>query len=134
MKKIKYYYNTQALRYEKLITPLRVKLLRVFGFIASALVTALILVSLAFRFIPSPQAKLAQAQYQKMKANYDVLQTRLRIIQQQMTSLENRDNQVYRSIFAATPLPDSARAKLIEQKKEVEKVEALNDDKLSNEI
>ena len=32
------------------------------------------------------------------------------------------------------PLPDSARAKLIEQKKEVEKVEAMNDEKLGNEL
>ena len=67
MKKIKYYYNTRTLRYEKLVTPLRVKLLKFFGFVTSALVTALILVSLAFRFIPSPQAKLIQSQYQKMK-------------------------------------------------------------------
>ena len=134
MKKIKYYFNPQTLRYEKLVIPLRVKLLRFFGFIAAALVTALILVSLAFRFIPSPQAKLAQLQYQKMKENYDVLEKQLKIIQQQMVSLENRDNQVYRSIFAAAPLPDSARAKLIEQKKEVEKIEALNEDKLSIEI
>ena len=53
---------------------------------------------------------------------------------QEMAALENRDNQVYRSIFEANPLPDSARAKLIEQKKEVEKVEAMNDEKLGNEL
>lgn len=134
MKKIKYYYNTNALRYEKLVTPLRVKLLRFFGFIAAALVTALILVSIAFRFIPSPEAKLASAQYQSMKENYDVLNNKVQALQQQMVSLENRDNQVYRSIFEANPLPDSARAKLTEQKKEVEKVEAMNEDKLGNEL
>ncbi|MEI9944125.1 MAG: hypothetical protein WDN26_07850 [Chitinophagaceae bacterium] len=38
MKKIKYYYNTNTLRYEKLEVPLRVKLLRIFGFIAAAFV------------------------------------------------------------------------------------------------
>src|SRR6185503_5532372 len=37
-------------------------------------------------------------------------------------------------IFAAAPLPDTARIKLIEQKKEVEKVQAMNDDKLGNEL
>jgi len=134
MKKIKYYYNTNSLRYEKLVTPLRVKLLRFFGFIAAALVTALILVSIAFRFIPSPEAKLVKAQYQSMKENYDVLNNRVQTLQQEMASLENRDNQVYRSIFESNPLPDSARAKLIEQKKEVEKVEAMNDEKLGNEL
>lgn len=134
MKKIKYYYNTQSLRYEKLETPLRVTLLKVFGFIAAALVSALILVSIAFKFIPSPEAKLARLQYQQMKDNYDVLQDKVKRMQGQMAELEHRDNQVYRSIFEATPLPDSARAKLIEQKKEIEKVTAINDDKLGNEL
>ncbi len=134
MKKIKYYYNTNTLRYEKLVTPLRVKLLRFFGFIAAAFVTAFILVSLAFRFIPSPQAKLAEARYEKMKQNYDVLVSQARMLQQQMASLEKRDNQVYRSIFEANPLPDSARAKLTEQKNELQKVEAINDEALGNEL
>ena len=134
MKKIKYYYNTNTLRYEKLVTPLRVKLLRVFGFIAAALVTAFILVSLAFRFIPSPQAKLAEARYEQMKQNYDVLVSQTTMLQQQMTSLERRDNQVYRSIFEANPVPDSARAKLTEQKNELQKVQAINDEQLGNEL
>jgi murein DD-endopeptidase MepM/ murein hydrolase activator NlpD len=134
MKKIKYYYNTRTLRYEKLVTPLRVKLLKFFGFVTSAIVTALILVAIAFRFIPSPQAKLVQAQYQKMKENYDLLKKQMESVQQQMSSLENRDNQVYRSIFAANPLPDSVRVKMIEQKKEVEKIQAMNDDELGKEL
>ena len=134
MKKIKYYYNTNTLRYEKLVTPLRVKLLRVFGFIATATVTALILVSIAFRLIPSPEAKIERARYNAMRENYQVLNNKIGTLQQQMVTLEKKDNQVYRSIFEATPLPDSARAKLIEQKKEVEKVEAMNDDKLGNEL
>jgi murein DD-endopeptidase MepM/ murein hydrolase activator NlpD len=134
MKKIKYYYNTNTLRYEKLVTPLRVKLLRFFGFIAAALFTAFIIVSLAFHFIPSPQAKLANGRYEKMKQNYDVLVEQAKTLQQEMASLEKRDNQVYRSIFEANPLPDSTRAKLIEQKNELQKVEAINDDELGNEL
>ncbi len=134
MKKIKYYYNTHTLRYEKLVTPLRVKLLRFFGFIATAFVTAFILVSLAFRFIPSPQLKLAEARYQKMKQNYDMLALQAKTLQQEMASLEQRDNQVYRSIFEANPLPDSARAKLTEQKNEVKKVAAINDEEMGNEL
>lgn len=134
MKKIKYYYNTNTLRYEKLVTPLRVKLLRFFGFIAAAMVTALILVSVAFRFIPSPEARIARLEYRQMKENYEGLVSQVKTLQQQMGSLENRDNQVYRSIFEANPLPDSARAKLIAQNQEVEKVAAMSEDKLGNEL
>ncbi len=134
MKKIKYYYNTNTLRYEKLVTPLRVKLLRFFGFIAMAIVTAFILVSLAFRFIPSPQAKLAEARYNKMRQNYEVLVSQAGTLQQQMAALEKRDNQVYRSIFEANPLPDSTRAKLTEKKNEFQKIEAINDEEMGNEL
>lgn len=134
MKKIKYYYNTNTLRYEKLVTPLRVKLLRFFGFIAAAMVTAFILVVLAFRFIPSPQAKLAEMKYEKMKQNYDMLASQAGTLQQEMASLEKRDNQVYRSIFEANPLPDSARAKLTEKNNEIQKVQAINDEQLGNEL
>ena len=134
MKKIKYYYNTHTLRYEKLVTPLRVKLLRFFGFIAAAITTAAILVFLAFRFIPSPQAKIAEAKYEKMSQNYEALVSQARMLQQQMASLEQRDNQVYRSIFEANPLPDSARAKLTEHRIELQKVEAINDEELGNEL
>lgn len=134
MKKIKYYYNTHTLRYEKLVTPLHVKLLRFFGFIATALVTAFIIVALAFRFIPSPQAKITEMKYDKMKENYDMLASQASTLQQQITILEKRDNQVYRSIFEANPLPDSARIKLTEKKNEVQKIEAINDEQLGNEL
>ena len=56
------------------------------------------------------------------------------MLQQEMASLEKRDNQVYRSIFEANPLPDSARAKLAEKKNEIEKVEAISDEELGNEL
>ncbi len=134
MKKIKYYYNTHTLRYEKLVTPLRVKLLRFFGFIATALVTAFIIVALAFRFIPSPQAKIAEMRYEKVKQNYDELVSQAAMLQQEMALLEKRDNQVYRSIFEANPLPDSARAKLTEKKNEFQKITAINDEQLGNEL
>ncbi|MEO5649923.1 MAG: M23 family metallopeptidase [Ginsengibacter sp.] len=134
MKKIKYYYNTHTLRYEKLVTPFRVRLLRFFAFIVAALFTAFAIVFFAFRFIPSPQLKLAELKYEKMRQNYEALAKQSEKLQQEMASLEKRDNQVYRSIFEANPLPDSARAKLTEQKKEVQKVAAINDEELGNEL
>ena len=134
MKKIKYYYNTNTLRYEKVVTPFRVRLLRFFTFMAVAIFTSFIIVFFAFRFIPSPQLKLAEMKYQKMRDNYEALTNQAQKLQQEMGSLEKRDNQVYRSIFEANPLPDSMRAKLYEQNKEIQKVAAINDEQLGNEL
>lgn len=127
MKKIKYYYNTNTLRYEKLETPLRVKLLRIFGFVAAALVTAGLISYLAFQFIGSPKERILQQQNEALKDNYRQLNDEVKSMQQQMQELEKRDNDVYRAIFEANPVPDSARAKQLAQKLEVATVEKIKD-------
>lgn len=126
MKKIKYYYNTNTLRYEKLETPLHVKLLRILGFLASALVTALIIVSVAFRYVDSPKEKLLKQQYESISEGYDELNLHVRKLDQQMSDLEKRDNEVYRSIFEANPIPDSARLKAMEKQHEIVLVQSMD--------
>jgi murein DD-endopeptidase MepM/ murein hydrolase activator NlpD len=127
MKKIKYYYNTHSLRYEKLETPLRVKLLRVFGFIATALVTSAIISYFAFQFVGSPGEKILRAQNERLRTRYEILSDKVKTIEQQMAELEKRDNTVYRSIFEAKPIPDSIRAKALEKQKEIAKIEGMED-------
>src|SRR4029078_12226737 len=134
MKKIKYYYNTNTLRYEKLVTPLRVKLLRIFGFFSALLVSSVLVIWLYTKFIPRPTDKESRIRLELMKDNYALLNDKVKDLQQQMANLEKRDNEVYRSIFEANPLPDSARAKLTEKKKELDRVSVMNDDILSKNI
>jgi len=58
MKKIKYFYNTHTLRFEKLITPLRVKLLRIFGIVSALIVSSSLVIWLYLKFVPRPQDKM----------------------------------------------------------------------------
>ena len=134
MKKIKYYYNTHSLRYEKLVTPFRVKLLRFFGLLSGLVVSSAIVIYLYNRFFPRPTDIEAGRKYEIMRDNYTNINNKVKTLEQQIVALEKRDNEVYRSIFEANPLPDSARAKVIEQKKELDKVNILGDDILGKEI
>ncbi len=134
MKKIKYYYNTHTLRYEKLETPLRVKLLRVFGFLAAALVTAALISFVAFRFIGSPNEKLLRSENERMKDRFREMSQQMKNMEQKMKELETRDNDVYRSIFEANPIPDSARAKELEKQQQIAKVEGMEESDLVNSI
>lgn len=127
MKKVKYYYNTHTLRYEKLETPLRVRLLQVFGFIAACLVTGLLIVFIIFKYIDSPKEKMLRQENDDMKESYSLLQDRVNQLELQMDELENRDNNVYRSIFEAEPIPDSARVKEMEKKSEVKLVTRMGE-------
>jgi murein DD-endopeptidase MepM/ murein hydrolase activator NlpD len=126
VKKIKYYYNTNTLRYEKLETPLRVTLLRVLGFISAALVTAIIIVSIAYRYFPSANEKRLLQANEQLRENFFVLEDKTLELQRQMRDLEKRDNEVYREIFESNPIPDSARAKQLEQQQEIKIVQAMN--------
>jgi murein DD-endopeptidase MepM/ murein hydrolase activator NlpD len=130
MKKIKYYYNTNTLRYEKLEVPLRVKLLRIFGFIAAAFVTAFLISFFAFQFVGSPNEKLLRAQNERLKDNYSDLSDQVNNLEKQMKELEKRDNDIYRSIFEANPIPDSAREKQLENQIELATVEGMGNNEL----
>ncbi len=134
MKKIKYYYNTNTLRYEKLETPLRVKLLRIFGFIAAAFVTAAIISFIAFQFIGSPKEKILQNQNEVLRDKYADIDDVVRTIDERVRELEKRDNNVYRAIFEANPIPDSARARKLENEQEVAMVEGMKGNELVNSI
>ncbi|MBC7851464.1 MAG: peptidoglycan DD-metalloendopeptidase family protein, partial [Chitinophagaceae bacterium] len=133
-KKIKYYYNTNSLRYEKLETPLRVTLLRVLGFISAAIVTAIIIVSIAYRYFPSANEKLLRQENDQLQQQFLVLDEKTKELQQQMTELETRDNEVYRTIFEANPVPDSVRLREMEKQKEIKLVMSMNSIELENSI
>jgi murein DD-endopeptidase MepM/ murein hydrolase activator NlpD len=130
MKKIKYFYNTHTLRYEKLITPFRVKLLRVFAFVATAFVTAALISYFAFQFVGSPNEKFLRIQNANLRQDLEDLGDSVAQIQMKMAELEKRDNTVYRSIFEASPLPDSARATFLEKQQEIAKVESMSGNEL----
>ena len=134
MKKIKYFYNPNSLRYEKLETPLRVKLLRVLGFLSASIVTALIIVSIAYRFFPSTNEKRLMQENESLSDNYKILDEKVKKMQQQLVELEKRDNDVYRTIFEASPLPDSARAKEQQQLQELQLVLQMGKPELTSSI
>ncbi len=131
MKKIKYYYNTNTLRYEKLVVPFRVKLLRILGFLAAAAVTALIIVVLGFQLLDSPKEMLMRQENQRIKEDYVLLNNKVKTMQQQVADLEKRDNHIYREIFEANPIPDSARAKRLEKQQEIKLTEGMEDNELA---
>src|SRR5690606_21918071 len=102
-------YNTKTLRFEKLEVPLHIKLLRVLGFISATIVTGLIIVGIAFRFLDSPKEKQMRQDLLTMQEKYVLLRKQIEGLGTNISELEERDNNIYRSIFEAAPLPDSVR-------------------------
>lgn len=105
----KYYYNTESHRFEKLKVPWRTKLLWALGFICAALVIALIIVAMAFEFLDSPKEKKLNQELYRLNEHYAQVNNQLSKMHKQLAEIEERDNQVYRSIFESAPISDSVR-------------------------
>ncbi|SEK63516.1 Murein DD-endopeptidase MepM and murein hydrolase activator NlpD, contain LysM domain [Chitinophaga rupis] len=130
MKKVKYFYNTQTLKYEKLVVSVRVKILRILGFVSAAIVTGVLFLSVSYRFLDSPKEKSLRRDIDNMKEQYDALQHRMNEAKIQLTELQQRDNEIYRVIFEASPIPDSTRAGKIEKDEELAQLQSFS----SNDI
>ncbi len=110
MKRVrKYFYNTDTHRFEKLETSWQAKALRILGFISAALVTSIIIVSIAFRFLDSPKEKTLRTEIRVLKEEYVSLQKEINSLHKTVAELEDRDNNIYRGVFESAPLPDSIR-------------------------
>ena len=88
MKKIKYFFNTHTLRFEKIGVPLKVRLLQTIGFVIASLAVGVLFVAILFKFIDSPKERLLRQQNTAYKESYAVLQERTKQLELQMVELE----------------------------------------------
>ncbi|HNT79821.1 MAG TPA: M23 family metallopeptidase [Bacteroidia bacterium] len=109
MKKAKYYFNTHTLRYEKIVVSIRKRLFRVLGFIATALVFGTLIVVLAYSYIDSPKEKQLKAELEQMRLQYEILNKRTARSERILADLQQRDENIYRVVFEAEPIPLSIR-------------------------
>lgn len=109
MKKIKYTYNASNGKFEKWQTPLRNKVLRAFTLLCASLVTVSLTVCIVYRYVPSPGEQRMKKQQAYLQEQFEILKKEIRNQNKMLNALHERDNEVYRSIFEAEPLPDSLR-------------------------
>lgn len=109
MSKIKYHYNTKTLQYERYVEGWRQKVLRVLYILLSGAVFSGVVILFSFRYLNSPKEKQYQREIENLQVNYKILQSRLEQLEQLSTELKGRDNDIYRVIFEAQPIPDNIR-------------------------
>jgi murein DD-endopeptidase MepM/ murein hydrolase activator NlpD len=113
---------------------LRVTLLRIFAFISTAIVTGLIVVAIAFRFLDSPKEKMMKLQLDRAEYLNKVYDNKYSELDERLRQLEKRDNEVYRTVFEAQPLPDSLRIRQLERRKEMQILAGMDSEELTEGI
>lgn len=109
MSKVKYRFNTKSLTYEKAKVTYKEIILRVLSYLATGTVFAVITIFLANKFLPSPIQKKQNRELEVVKLQYDLLNKKMKQVQTVLNDLQDRDDNIYRVIFEADPIPSSIR-------------------------
>lgn len=109
MPKVKYHFNTHSLRYEKVVVSMWKKLGRIAGFLATAVVFAAVIIFIAYTYLDSPKEKQLKREIAQLRLQYDLLNSRLTKVSSVIEDLKERDDNIYRIIFEAEPIPNTVR-------------------------
>ncbi|MCX6274181.1 MAG: peptidoglycan DD-metalloendopeptidase family protein [Bacteroidetes bacterium] len=109
MPKVKYYFNPSNLKYERVRITLKKRLLRVFGFLTTAIVFAAIIIVVLWNVVDSPKERQLKRQLEEISLQYEMLQQRTDQAEAVLSDIQDRDNTIYRVIFEADPIPQSVR-------------------------
>ena len=109
MPKAKYYFNTNSLKYEKVVIPWGKRILRVLGFVATAIVFSVVIVAIAYAYLDSPKEKQLKREISQLTLQYEILQQRFEHVDNVLRDIQHRDDNIYRVIFEAEPIPATVR-------------------------
>ena len=105
----KYVFNPKTLNFDRFKEPLRERVGKAFVFFLTTFVLAFVIVILIFYFFGSPKEKMQAREIEYLKLQYQILEDRADEMEALVEDLQQRDDNVYRMIFEAEPIPSSVR-------------------------
>ncbi|MFZ4705186.1 MAG: M23 family metallopeptidase [Bacteroidales bacterium] len=109
MAKIRYQFNTKSLKIEKVQVTLKERVRRLLAVLAFGLVFSTVVIAVAYNFFSSPKERMLQREVEQYKLQYKILNDRLDLFSAVLSDLQDRDDNIYRVIFEAEPIPNSVR-------------------------
>lgn len=105
----RYTFNQLTQSFEVLETSKLRRLLRFVLIFLAFLGVAFLFAILLFTFFKSPKEKAQARELEYMRLQYEILNDRLDNMELLLTDMEQRDNNLYRVMFEADPIPSSVR-------------------------
>lgn len=111
MSKVKYYYDSENLAYKRIRPKKRKKFAYVMLFLLSSALFGFLIFLLLINtsYFETPKDKILAREIEAMTLNYKVLNKKLDLMNEVLTAIENRDNNIYRIYFNSTPISEEER-------------------------
>lgn len=109
MAKVKYRFNPESLSFDKIRTSFRALIVKSFTFFSASIVISIIYYIIFSYFFDSPKERKLIRENDQMKLQYEIAQKKLDEISKVLDDIQERDDNIYRTIFEAEPIPESVR-------------------------
>ncbi|TAF67718.1 MAG: M23 family metallopeptidase [Cytophagales bacterium] len=110
MARLKYYYDPETCKYEVIKTKPADIVLNLLGFLTLSIILSIGLTFLYGQYYKTNQEIALQKENEELLLHYELLNKQITEVNSVLESLQKRDDNVYRVIFEADPIPASVRA------------------------
>ncbi|HAH54707.1 MAG TPA: peptidase M23 [Flavobacterium sp.] len=132
MAKVKYYYDSENLAYRKIITKTRKKIGVVLLFLVASALFGLLsfIILLNTPYFETPKNKKQAREIENLKLRYAILNKKMDEVENVITFIEERDNNLYRVYFNASPIPEEERKSGFKDANRYKDLEGYNNSQL----
>lgn len=109
MAKSRYKYNPDSLSYDRIKPSFRKRLLIFLSYLAVVSFIAILLNVFYSSVFDTPREKMLIRENNQLKLQYDILNQKVGNLETVLEDIERRDDNIYRTIFNADPIPSSVR-------------------------
>ncbi|NOS92168.1 MAG: M23 family metallopeptidase [Cyclobacteriaceae bacterium] len=109
MARIKYYYDTETCKYERIRTTTGDIILNTLGIISLTLAMAVGLMFLYSSYFESPRELLLSNEVKELEFMYSNLEKQIDKLDAELANMEYRDDNIYRAVLGAEPIDKSVR-------------------------
>ena len=109
MARIKYYYDTETCKYERVRTTKSDIVLNTMGLISLTLAMAVGLLMLYSSYFESPKELILKNEVTELEFYYENLQKEVKRLDHILGEMEHRDDNIYRAVLGAEPIEKSIR-------------------------
>jgi murein DD-endopeptidase MepM/ murein hydrolase activator NlpD len=109
MKKAKYFYDKKTLSFKRIEKTWKTRIKNILVFISASSFFGLLMLIAAFNFFDSPKEKMLKRELDKLKLEYELIDKDLVQLSAVLENIKDRDDNIYRVIFEADPIPNSIR-------------------------
>ena len=109
MSKDKYYYNPKTCKFERIKKTKKEIFLNIIGFLLIVLFSSFIVLNIYDTYFESPKIVELRKENQELETHFEILNKEVNVAYKMLENLEERDDNIYRIIFEAEPIPSTIR-------------------------